>query len=390
MTPAARVAAAIEVLDEWLGGMPAERALSNWGRRSRYAGAKDRAALRDLVYDALRCRRSLAALGGAETGRGLMIGAARAAGISPEQWFTGEGHAPPPLTEAEASDPPADLPDPVRLDCPDWLWPRLGESLGEAGRAQMLREGQARAPIFLRVNTARASRTDVIARLAAEEIGARPHPEVETALEVTDNPRRIARSALLEAGEIEVQDAASQAVVAALPLPLGARVLDYCAGAGGKALALAARGAKVTAHDVAPARMADLPKRATRAGVHIPLSTTAALRGQSFDLVFCDAPCSGSGTWRRDPEAKWRLTPDALAELVRTQAEVLDAAAPLVAPAGSLAYVTCSVLAEEDEMQVAAFLARHPGWTCAETRRWPVGPFGDGFYLALLLHPDHP
>lgn len=389
MTPAARVAAAIEVLDAWLAGRPAERALADWGRRARYAGAKDRAGLRDLVYDALRCRRSFAALGGAETGRGLMIGAARAAGLPPETWFTGEGHAPAPLTAGEAAPPPDDLPGPVRLDCPDWLWPLLGDALGDAGRAAMLQAGQARAPIFLRVNTARASREAVIARLGAEGIVARPHREVTTALEVTANPRRIARSGPLQAGEIEVQDAASQAVVAALPLGPGAQVLDYCAGAGGKALALAARGASVTAHDVAPARMADLPQRAARAGVTIPARTTAALQGGRFDIVFCDAPCSGSGTWRRDPEAKWRLTPDALAAFVRRQAEVLEAAAPLVAPAGVLAYVTCSVLAEEDAAQVAAFVARHPGWTCAEMRRWPVGPLGDGFFLARLLRADH-
>jgi 16S rRNA (cytosine967-C5)-methyltransferase len=158
-------------------------------------------------------------------------------------------------------------------------------------------------------------------------------------------------------------------------------VLDYCAGGGGKALALAARGAAVTAHDADPGRMRDLPARAARAGARVEIEAAPA---GAFDLVLCDAPCSGSGTWRRAPEAKWRLTPERLAALTELQAQILDQAAPLVAPGGALAYATCSLLEAENGAQTADFLARHPGWQLENERRLTPLEGGDGFYLALL------
>ena len=385
MTPGARVAAAIEVLDLWLGGMPAERALTNWGRGNRYAGSGDRAAVRDLVFDAIRCRRSFAALGGAETGRGLMLGALRAAGTDPDTQFTGAGHAPPPLTEAERTAPPAPLDPLVRFDCPDWLAPDLRAALGETFEPVMALMRQ-RAPVFLRVNAARATPGDAAARLAEEGVETAPHPLSTTALEVTGGARRVKGSAAFREGLVELQDAASQAVVdALLPLPHGTRVLDYCAGGGGKALALAATGADVLAHDADARRMSDLPERALRAGatVRVLMPGTAAEAGP-FDLVLVDAPCSGSGAWRRQPEAKWRLDAARLAALAETQAAILDAAAELNRPGGRLVYVTCSLLEAENEGQVAAFLARRPGWRVAAERRLSPLEGGDGFYVAIL------
>jgi 16S rRNA (cytosine967-C5)-methyltransferase len=385
VTPGARVAAAIEVLDLWLGGAPAERALTNWGRGNRYAGSGDRAAVRDHVFDAIRCRRSFAALGGAETGRGLMLGALRAAGADPDAVFTGAGHAPPELTEAERV-VPAPPGDPlVRLDCPDWLAPALRDTLGE-GFEPVMGLMRHRAPVFLRVNTARATLDAAAARLAEEGIATAPHALSPTALEVTDNARRVKGSAAFREGLVELQDAASQAVVdALLPLPPGARVLDYCSGGGGKALALAAAGAAVFAHDADARRMADLPERARRAGAAVTvLEPGGAGRAGPFDLVLVDAPCSGSGAWRRQPEAKWRLDAERLAALVGTQAAILDAAAGLVRPGGRLAHVTCSLLDAENRGQVAAFLARRPGWRVAAERRLSPLEGGDGFYIAIL------
>ena len=197
------------------------------------------------------------------------------------------------------------------------------------------------APVFVRVNTRKATRDDAIRALAAEGIGTAPHATVATALEVTSNARRLASSGPYRDGWIELQDAHSQAVVA--DLAPGPRVLDYCAGAGGKTLALAAlTGQRVTACDIDPGRMRDVPDRAARAGATVdivPIDAVAA-RGP-FDLVLCDAPCSGSGTWRRDPEGKWALTPERLAELKAAQDGVLRAAAPLVAPGGRLIFVIC-------------------------------------------------
>jgi 16S rRNA (cytosine967-C5)-methyltransferase len=390
MTPAARLAAVIGLLDATLAGEAAERALTRWGRENRYAGAGDRAAIRDHVFDALRRRRSLAALGGAETGRGLILGLVREGGTDPATLFTGTGHAPPPLTPAEAAHrPPAGLPLPVRGDLPDWLAARFTASLGPATEAAMMAL-RARAPVHLRVNLVSSTPDRAAASLAAEGIVTRPHPEVPTALEVTANARKIGQSQAYLGGEVELQDAASQMAVLALPLGDGDRVLDYCAGGGGKTLAMGARARlDLVAHDAEPARMADLAPRAARAGLAVTLAATDDLPGLApFDLVLADAPCSGSGTWRRAPEAKWRLTPAALAALTRRQDTILAAAARLVRPGGHLAYATCSVLAEEDEDRATAFLADHPGWSVTRTLRLLPGPLHDGFFLTVLRAPE--
>lgn len=383
MTPAARGAAAIVVLDRWLAGEAAEQALTNWGRANRYAGSGDRAAVRDLVFDAIRCRRSFAALGGAETGRGLILGGLRAAGLSAETVFSGQGHAAAPLALAElvVPDPPGEL---AALDCPDWLAPRLQASLGE-GFAPVMGLLRHRAPMFLRANLRRTTRDAARDALATEGIIAVKHPLAETALEVIENMRRIKASRAYLEGFVELQDAASQAIVAALPLRDGQRVLDYCAGGGGKTLAMAGVAtAEFTAHDADPARMRDLPERARRAGVRVRLAETSSLRSGSFDLVLADAPCSGSGSWRRAPEAKWALTPERLAALCAVQASILSKAVRLVAPQGVLAYATCSMLRDENEGQISAFLAAHPGWVRQREVRLTPLDGGDGFYLAIL------
>jgi 16S rRNA (cytosine967-C5)-methyltransferase len=391
MTPAARIQAAVELLDAILAGQPAEQALTRWARASRFAGSSDRAAVRDHVFDALRCRRSFAALGGAETGRGLMLGALRSRGATVAAVFTGQAHAPPELTGAEKAhlSEPVQLPPEASLDVPDWLAPALRESLGDdyAAVMQALRQ---RAPTFLRANLARATRAEAAAALAGDGIATRPHPLAKTALEVTENARRIQNSAAYRKGLVELQDAASQAVVEMLPLSDGQRVLDYCAGGGGKSLAMAARaGIEAFAHDADPARMRDLGPRAARAGVAIRQLATAALDGLApFDLVLADVPCSGSGSWRRAPEAKWRLTPERLDELCRIQAGILEAVAGLVRPGGWLAYVTCSLLAAENQAQVAAFLAGRSGWRCQAARRLTPLDGGDGFFCALLQRED--
>jgi 16S rRNA (cytosine967-C5)-methyltransferase len=388
VTPAARIAAAVGLLDQWLAGEPAERALTNWGRANRFAGSGDRAAIRDHVFDAIRCRRSFAARGGAETGRGLMIGALREAGVDPATLFTGEGHAPAPLSDAERVDPgPCDA-RLVALDCPDWLAPSLQASLGERfGPVMALL--RTRAPVFLRVNLSRATAEEAVASLAAEGIGAVPHPLSPTALQVTENARRVKSSAAFREGLVELQDAASQAVVdMLLPLAPGTRVLDYCAGGGGKALALAAAGARVTAHDADARRMADLPERARRAGARIDVAER--LGRERFDVVLVDAPCSGSGAWRRQPEAKWRLDAGRLAALTALQAEVLGEASRHVAPGGTLAYATCSLLEEENGAAVQAFLSGNAGFAPVAERRLTPLDGGDGFYVARMKDVSSP
>lgn len=382
MTPAARLSAAIAILDRILGGTPAEQALVNWARASRFAGSGDRNAIRDLVFDALRCRRSHAVLGGGETGRGLILGGLRAAGVDPAPLFTGEGHAPAPIGPEDAGAAPTGA---AALDLPDWIFPQLQQDLGD-DLAPIAAAMRHRAPVFLRVNRARSTREAVQAELAAEGVETRPHPLAETALEVMTNPRKVQTLAAFTEGRVELQDAASQAVVEALPLTEGMRVLDYCAGGGGKTLAMAGRAKlRLFAHDADPRRMRDLPARATRAGVRVTLSQSADLDRQApFDLVLTDVPCSGSGSWRRAPEGKWLITPEKLENLLKIQSDILDRAAGLVRAGGWLGYATCSLLTAENRGQIDAFLARQPGWSLHQDRRLTPLDGGDGFYVAVL------
>ena len=378
MTPAARAAAAIAALDRILAGEPAEKVLTLWGRASRYAGSGDRAAVRDVVYDALRCLRSCAALGGAMTGRGVVLGLARAAGTE-AHWFDGSAHSPVPVV-----DEPGHTPEGLEaLDCPDWLEPELQMSLGE-DFAPVMQAMRTRAPVFLRVNTRRGSLAKVQAALSAEGIETKLNQLSSCALEVTDGARKIQNSQSYADGLVELQDAASQAVADAVPLLPGTKVLDLCAGGGGKTLALGAREkVKLFAHDSIPGRMADLPVRAARAGVKVTLIERPELQAP-FDVVLADVPCSGSGSWRRDPQGKWALNAEKLRSVLTVQSEILDRAARLCGAGGTVAYATCSLLRAENEDQIAAFLARTPGWALHESRRFTPLQGGDGFGVALL------
>lgn len=385
MTPSARVAAAIEILDKVLNGEATEKALTTWARRNRYAGSGDRAAVRDLVFQGVRCRSSCAFLGGATSGRGLMIGLARMQGMDLSALFSGAKYAPDTIDPGEL--PQAELQSasrPVRLDVPDWTLEQFEHTLG-AKTDSILDLMRSRAPVFLRLNSRKTDMQTATQILARDGITVRPHPLSPTALEVVENPRRVAASTAYRDGLVELQDAASQAVVDLMPVQATSRVLDYCAGGGGKALALAARGAgQVVAHDALPDRMKDIPNRASRAGVTITVADTHALNGQLFDLVLCDVPCSGSGAWRRAPDGKWALTPEKLATLVETQAKILTQAADLTSETGVLAYVTCSLFARENGQQVETFLQHNRGWQTIMVRQFTPEDGGDGFFVALF------
>jgi len=379
MTPAARAEAAITVLDQILAGQPAEAALIRWARGSRFAGSGDRAAVRDLVYDSLRRLRSRAALGGTLSGRGLLLGMCREEGTDPATIFTGDRHAPAPLTEAELGEGCAPS-GPEAMDLPDWILPLWSAALGEEASpvAAAMRD---RAPLWLRANTLRATSEKALEVLREDGIEAERAPDLASALRVTEGGRKVTGSRAYRDGLVELQDLSPQLACAALPR--SAAVLDYCAGGGGKALALAAAGAlRVVAHDADADRMADLPARARRAGARIEVAAPGKAWGQ-FDLVLTDVPCSGSGTWRRTPDAKWRLDPVGLDRLTGLQARILDEAAGFVAPGGHLAYMTCSLFDEENAAQIAAFGERS-GFGVVEERRFTPLDASDGFYLALM------
>lgn len=389
MTPAARIETASILLDQILEGAAAEKTLTTWARKNRFAGSKDRAAVRDHVFTALRCKRSFAAYGGAATGRGLMIGELRAAGIDPDTMYTGVGYGPAPLSDAErdAGHAPEELGE--RLDLPDWLIPQFEDSLGEKAEENALAL-RHRAPVFLRVNTIKNNLEHAVSELSSCEIDAQPHDLSPTALELTKNARRVANSDPYLDGMVELQDGASQAVVDQIPLRDGLRLLDYCAGGGGKTLAIAARAAvfdnvTVFAHDGNPARLKDLGDRAARARAKITiLSADQLAENGPFDVVLCDVPCSGSGAWRRAPEGKWTLTTDRLEALNNLQDEILDEAQSLVAPEGLFAYATCSLLRAENQARISAFLERNLDWKETRHHQWLLGDGGDGFFTSHL------
>lgn len=390
MTPAARYAAAADVLDRIVAGAAAEKALSNWARASRYAGSKDRAAVRGHVFDALRRRSSAAWMAGGteESGRALILGGLRLDGIDPHTVFTGGPYALQPLLDAEAAapEPLSAAPVAIRWNLPDWLASRFAADLGDTAEATALALSK-RADIHLRANLKVIGRARLAARLLDEGIATRPHELANTALVVEGHPRGLTGLASFAEGLFELQDAASQAVAAAIPVAARQRVLDYCAGGGGKVLAVAAREpeAVCVAHDAEPARMVDLPVRAARAGARIEVvQTPEGLQSAApFDVVICDVPCSGSGAWRRSPMGKWTLTPERLAELNRVQAEILQEAARYLRPGGTLAYATCSVLRAENEELVARMLPA-TGLSLRHEQRFSPLAGADGFYLALL------
>ncbi len=337
--------------------------------------------MRDHVFDVLRRRRSCAALGGGDTGRAMMLGLLRQTDGDIDALFDGQGYGPAPLTEAERD--AGRVPEGNEAwDLPDWLCARL-EAAHDADAPDIAMALRARAPVFLRANLLKTTRDEAAALLRAEGVETTPCDLSGTALEVLEGARRVSNTQAFRDGLIELQDLASQAVTDMVPLQDGARVLDYCAGGGGKSLALAARqpSARIDAHDADARRMSDLPARAKRAGARIQV--TPKVTG-AYDVVLCDVPCSGSGAWRRSPEGKWALSPDRLSELCRIQSQILDTCVQHCHPAGSLVFVTCSMLAEENGQQVAGFLQRHPGWTCQTSRQFLPKDGGDGFFVAVL------
>ncbi len=380
MTPAARVQSAIELLERIEAGhTPADRLVADYFRHRRYAGAKDRRAIRERLYAVLRARGMLAwrlAQHNATVDARCLVLADLAAtdrlGMDElDRLCDGGKYSPSPLTDSERTwlsavpDAPA-APDWARGNYPDWLDGAVKQRFGADWPAEMAAIG-ARAPLDLRVNTLKTTRPAVLKALGADGIAAEPCPWSPVGVRL-DGPVRITDHRLYKTGRIEVQDEGSQAVALLAAAAPGMQVVDLCAGAGGKSLALAARMAnsgQIHAFDVDRRRLSQLAERAQRAGVRNlqarAITGTAdpwleGLDGKA-DLVLIDAPCSGSGTWRRHPELIWRLTGANLERHGSRQRELLARAARLVAPGGRLVYATCSFLGQENEAQVEAFLA---------------------------------
>ena len=389
MTPSARVQAAIEILDEVIAsaigdGPPADTVVQRYFKTRRYAGSKDRRAVRELAYRAIRRSGERPA-----SGRAAMLGVAD---DDPEleSLFDGSSHG-PAVREMEAGAPAALL--------PGWVEPELSAHLTRNEWPALLE----RAPLDLRVNVARADRDAIAASFEGAEAtrlspwGLRLAPD-----------SRIGQDPAFVDGLVEVQDEGSQLVALACQPDNGLRLLDLCAGAGGKSLALAAAApdAEIVATDTNRLRLAQLGPRAARAGASIAThlldggkeARQLAEFGQ-FDVILVDAPCSGSGTWRRNPEGRWRLTAERLDRLIALQVRLLDLAAPLVRPGGALVYATCSILRREGAEQAGNFLGRHSSWIGQDVPfdggradgpgrlLTPAHDATDGFFVARFVSP---
>ena len=382
MTPAARVQAAIELLDQIVvaardGGAAADVLISRYFKDRRYAGSKDRRAVRDLVYRAIRRVGERP-----ETGRAAMVGLAEN-DAELTALFTGEGHGPAPIAIGEAGA--------VASTIPEWLTPYLYSEIDTAEQNSMLE----RAPLDLRINRLKSDAQTMQAAFP----DANPVSGLPDALRLPSDTL-IEQAPAYQNGFIEVQDAGSQWLAKASEAKAGMRVIDLCAGGGGKTLALAAdmgNQGQILATDISRPRLQQLTPRAERAGATIietlllnPNKESEMLReyeGQA-DLVLIDAPCSGSGTWRRNPESRWRITPERLDRLVAEQARLLDIASKLVAPGGSILYAVCAITQAEGAQQVERFVSRHSGWeldkALLDDSLWPGRKVGHGRILTPL------
>lgn len=389
MTPSARVQSAIEILDLVIAaarsnGPPADRIVSEWFRTRRFAGSGDRRAVRDLVYGAIRRCGEIPL-----SGRAAMLTAARD-DAALAALFDGSTHGPAPIEDQERYARPG--------LAPKWLEKALASSDLAGEELAALLE---RAPLDLRVNALKADRETIELPVPAEPTLARQGLRLPHGTQV--EPWEAYR-----AGQIEVQDTGSQLACEAVSAHSGETVIDLCAGAGGKTLSLAAamenRGVLI-ACDTDKRRLSQLAPRAERAGVTIvetvlldPGKEAETMRGwgDGGDAVLVDAPCSGTGTWRRNPEARWRLTEKQLQRFTQTQQRLLDMAAKLVRPGGRLVYVVCSLLDAEGADQIAGFLARHGAWRVDPPqlpagrargngiRLTPLHDGTDGFFIARL------
>jgi 16S rRNA (cytosine967-C5)-methyltransferase len=411
MKPGARLAAAVTILDEITRRhRPAALALADWGKASRFAGSGDRSAVGNLVYDVLRRRGSLAARMGSDTSRALVLGAAgRALGLDVEaiaEAADGSRHTLAPLSAEERVALDRNTSDDDALaDLPAWIVPLLAPVFGDRLGAEAAALGE-RAPVDIRVNTLKASRDQLQAELARLEPAATDYSPIGLRFAAPDGARRTPNVEAEPAhgkGWFEVQDQGSQIAALLVDARPGHEVLDLCAGAGGKTLALAAtmRGeGRIIAHDADKTRLRPIFERLQRSGAkNIEVLGAAEARSLSgmtarFDRVVIDAPCTGSGTWRRRPDAKWRLKPRNLEQRVKEQREVLAQAAPLVKPGGRLVYITCSLLPAENAEQLMSFLAAHPDFTLLpygevwrETLIAPPPASADGRTDTLLLTP---
>ena len=408
MRPAARLQAIADLLAQVLAdSQPADRIMQGWGRQNRYAGSKDRRDISDRLFAILRHYGNLTARLGTDNPLLVaMLATHLLQGEPLEEVLAladGSQYAPSPLSDADAKSlayasqtPPKDKA--AQLSVPDWLLADIEAQLQSETDA-VLQAMVQRAPLDVRVNALKATPQEAMDVLTADGLQARPHAVIDGALRFEGTPR-LSETKAFKKGLIEVQDSGAQAVAAMCAAKPFETVMDFCAGGGGKALALAAQmqnKGRLLVHDAIETRMKGMADRARRAGIDI-IETAVSENLHGFeaqcDLVVADVPCSGAGRWRRAPETKWRLTRDELDALCALQSDILRQAATLVKPGGRLAYMTCSLLASENSQQVARFIEENQSFklmqsaSClgqsGQAQLHPVNADTDGLYCAVF------
>ncbi len=426
MKPAAQIQAAIELLEQIeTERRPADRMLSAYYRSRRYIGSKDKAAISEHVYDVLRQKNSLSWLatqaGLSNIPRSWVMIQQLQKGSELGEYFVDDGYSPKPLSlheqegvhevkallENKAIDT---APLAARMNIPEWLVPKMQSSLGDDFEAELLAM-QNRAGLDIRTNTLKGDRDFLLARLADEGVSCAPTSVSPWGIAIQQKIA-LANLTSFKGGLFEVQDQGSQLIALAAGVMPGQKVVDFCAGAGGKTLAMAAQMQNkgvIHACDVHSKRLDNLSKRKKRAGAHnIQTRLLSSERDKwvkrnadKMDVVLVDAPCSGTGTWRRSPDARWNLESNNLDDLLNLQESILNSASRMVKPGGRLIYATCSLLCDENEEQITRFLTNHPSFQPAELaekdcytglqvtagyqlRTSPAKTKMDGFFVAAL------
>jgi len=423
MKPAAQIQAAIELLELIEDTKsPADRLMAQYFRDHRYIGSKDKAAISEWLYIALRRKASLAWLieqiGLPIDSRGILaVAVAQSEGVVVTEMFNGEQYAPSKLSHVEKtalasldSVKLSEAPDWARLNIPEWLAPKLLRSLGDGFEVEMLAL-QDRAATDIRVNTLKVTRENLIKELESQGFSPQPTPVSPNGLRFSTRVSLFNQNSFKN-GWFEVQDEGSQLLAAVCDVKPGMRVVDFCAGAGGKTLALSAmmeNKGVLHACDVHSKRLGNLSKRTKRAGVHnVQTHLLSSERDKwvkrnvgKMDVVLIDAPCTGTGTWRRSPDAKWNLQAEDLQNLIKVQNNILESAARLLKPGGKLFYATCSLLEDENEQQIELFLSENKDFSAGsinniggdselyqlrnhQLRTFPAKSGMDGFFVAAL------
>jgi 16S rRNA (cytosine967-C5)-methyltransferase len=413
MTPSARIQAAIELLAEVIATpRPADGTASAYFRTRRFIGSKDRQAVSGRLWRIMREYHRLAwwiAQAGCEVNARTFVVAdlmfeKECTLAEIHEIFSGGKYAPEPLSRDEKKlaaalqDKALESPDmPLRekTECPEWAFEPLQQALGDRFETEM-RAMQTPAPLDLRVNILKTNRKDVLDQLREDGIDAHEGKVSPLCVRVLGRPQ-ISQHFLFQEGFIEIQDQGSQMVAVMADAKPGEQVADFCAGAGGKTLAMGAsmnNKGRIVALDVLGGRLNRAKERFRRAGLHnIETREMTSERDKfvkrhvgHFDLVLVDAPCSGTGTWRRDPDKRWRQLGPGLPALVPLQKDILESAHRMVKPGGRLVYATCSLLPEENDGQVEAFIAAHPEFTLKQDMHLsPAKDDTDGFFAAVMV-----